>query len=82
MQSFTRRPRGRPGAPLAIGFGLLTVRACGANRSAAIPAATARRSAAVPAAARVTPGASNVAVKIAGPYAGPFQQVTWMSTGR
>ena len=51
MQSFTRRLRGRPGAPLAVGFGLLTVCAYGANRSAAIPAATiARRSAAVPAA--------------------------------
>jgi hypothetical protein len=47
MQSFTRRPRGRPGAPPAV-----------------------------PAAARMTHGASNVAVKIAGPDAGPFQQVT------
>ena len=38
MQSLTRRLRGRPGAPVAVGFGLLTVCACDANRPAAIPA--------------------------------------------
>lgn len=74
MQPLTRRPPGRPGAPLAIGFGLFTVCACGTDRSTAIPAAaTASRSAATPGAAR----ASNAAVKIAGPYAGPFDQVTF-----
>jgi hypothetical protein len=35
MQSLTRRLRGRPGAPVAVGFGLLTVCACDANRSLA-----------------------------------------------
>jgi len=38
MQSFTRRLRGRPGTPIAVGSGLLTVHADDANRSAAIPA--------------------------------------------
>ena len=61
MQSLTCRPHGRPGAPLAIGFGPVTVCACGASRSAAFLAHR----------------ASNVAVKIAGHYAGPFHQVTF-----
>jgi hypothetical protein len=73
MQPLTRRPPGRLGAPLAIRFGLLAVCACGTDRSAAIPAATASRSAATPGAAR----AGNAAVKIAGPCAGPFDQVTF-----
>ncbi|HEX9539145.1 MAG TPA: hypothetical protein VGA04_13345 [Streptosporangiaceae bacterium] len=60
MQSLTRRLRGRPGAPVAVGFGLLTVCACDANRSAAIPAHR----------------ASTVSVKFADHYAGPFYQVT------
>jgi hypothetical protein len=51
MQSFTRRLRGRPGAPLA-GLRQFITAALLAHR------------------------ASNVAVKIAGPYASPFHQVT------
>lgn len=57
MQSLTRRWRGRPGAPVAVGFGLLTVCARDANPSPA-------------------QRASNVSVKVADRYAGPFHQIT------